>query len=124
MRRLFSSLVLTGAVILTGCATVLNYVYLSDETYPPKSEQEPIEFISLAAGAGSLDDANLSEPYEVLARFDLKQEMGEGNLAEKAIEEARKIGGDAVVYQPTGAAGTEGQTNATATVWVIRYERE
>lgn len=111
-----------GLIVLSGCAQVLNYVYLAGERYPPRAADEQIEFVSLPAGARSLEDADLAQPYEVLARFDMKQQMGEGNLAEKAIEEARKIGGDVVVFQSTGAAGDH--TNATATVWVVRYQRD
>jgi hypothetical protein len=122
MRRQSGHLLFAGLILLTGCAEVLNYVYLSGERYPPRGENEQIEFVTLPAGARSLEDADLEQPYEVLARFDMKQQMGEGNLAQKAMDEARKIGGDAVVFQPTGAAGDD--TNATATVWVVRYERE
>lgn len=122
MSRLLKSPVWILAVLTTAtsCAPAIqNFAYTTPERHAPKAEGAFIELFE----APHPDSLDLDREFEVIARFQVKQQAYvRSGLIESARERAREVGGDAIVISTdTGFEGSALFDLDTMTVWVLRY---
>lgn len=103
-----------------GCApAVADFAYTTPERHAPKPDDAYVEVYE----ASVPDEAEIGQPFEVIARFQVKQRAYvRSGLIEKARQRAREVGGDAIVIAPTDRfAGSDLFDLDRMIVWVVRY---
>lgn len=119
MRLACTSLALIFFAV-SGCApAVTNFAYTTPQRHAPKPDDAYVELYE----APGPDEAEIERPFEVIARFEVKQRAYvRSGLIEKARQRAREVGGDAIVVAPAGRfAGSDLFDLDRLVVWVVRY---